>query len=183
VSYPEVKGCEVVTLSDDQLRAIGRVSVSFNRLEYWLNVCLWVFINPDQPGIAKIGFEGESFDRVVSRVRRLSASILRDEPTWLDRMQRWTDRASDVQRRRNDVLHAMWEAEEPTGEAVGQRLLRRNAPEIASTSTELNRLADDIEDTLKEGITVSGHVFLSLTKPGSFFHDIGTQIREIRPLS
>jgi hypothetical protein len=169
-------------LSDDQLRAVGRISVSFNKLEYWLNVCLWVFVNPDEPGQAQLGFEGESFDRVVTKVRRLSTSILREEPTWLDRMQRWTDRASDVQRRRNDVLHAMWDVEGPTGEAVGQRLLRRNAPEIASTSTELNRLADDIEDTLKEGMTVTGHMFLSLTKPGSFFHDIGAQIREIRPL-
>ena len=108
--------------------------------------------------------------------------MLREEPTWLDRMQRWTDRASDVQRRRNDVLHAMWDVEGPTGEAVGQRLLRRNAPEIASTPAELNQLAEDIEDVLKEGMTVSGHVFLSLTKPGSFFHDIATQIREIHPL-
>jgi hypothetical protein len=169
-------------LSDDQLRTIGRISVSFNRLEYWLNLCLWVLISPEHPSSAQLAIEGESFDRVLTKVRRLSASILRDDPAWLDRMRHWTDRAGDVQRRRNNVLHAMWHLEGSAGEAVGMRMLSRNASEIPSTSTELNELVDDIEDTLQEGMTVSGYLFLALTEPGSFLHDIGAQIKEIRPL-
>jgi len=33
-------------LSDDQLSAIGRISVSFNNLEFWVNLFLWGFVIP-----------------------------------------------------------------------------------------------------------------------------------------
>jgi hypothetical protein len=74
----------------------------------------------------------------------------------------------------------MWDDEGP-GEAVGERMLR-SASEVASNSTELNQLADDIEDTLREAMIVTAHLFPKLTKPGSFLHNVGVEIREIHPL-
>jgi hypothetical protein len=180
-SYPLPKGPNAMPVSDDQLRAIGRITVSFNQLEYWLNLCLWVFVNPEHPSAAKLAFEGEMFDRVLAKVKKLSAHLLRNDPTWLGRMRHWTKNVKDMKLRRNDVLHAMWD-DTLTGEAVGVRLLRSNESEIASSSAELNQLADDIEETLREGMIVSGHLFLALTKPGSFLHGVGVEIRETDPI-
>jgi hypothetical protein len=166
-------------VSDDQLRAIGRITVSFNKLEYWINVCLWVFVNAEHPIAGKLAFEGEQFDRVLTRVKKLSDHLLRNDPTWLGQMRDWTKKVNAVKLRRNSVLHAMWEDKDPAVEAVGVRLLRMDEAEIPSTSSELNQLADDIEDTLREGITISAYMFIALSKPGSFLHSVGVEIREI----
>jgi hypothetical protein len=167
--------------TDDQLRAIGRITVSFNLLEFWVNVILWGFATPQSPVLAKLMFEGESFDRVLARVKKLSAHILHEEPALVKRMRDWIGTASDVQRRRNEVLHATWFLEGPTGEAVGMRSLRTNEPEVASTAAELNRLADDIEAVMREAVLIFAHVFLRDTRPGEFMHELGVELRRVDP--
>jgi hypothetical protein len=57
----------LLPLKDNQLRAIGRVPDRFNDLEYAMNVLAWELINPN-PNIGRIVLEGESFDRVLTRV-------------------------------------------------------------------------------------------------------------------
>jgi hypothetical protein len=177
------KGRNAMPVSDDQLRAIGRITVSFNTLEFFVNVFLWGFATPQSPPLGKVIFEGESFDRVLARVKKLSAHILREDPPSVKRMRDWTGRVSDVQRRRNEVLHANWVLEGPTGEVVGTRSLRKNEPEVASTATELNRLADDIEAAIQESVIIFAHVFLRDTKPGEFMHELGVELRRLSPFS
>jgi hypothetical protein len=92
-------------LKDNQLRAIGRVSDRFNDLEYAMNVLAWELINPN-PNIGRIVLEGESFDRVLTRVRKLSDEVAREDRERGSRIQRWVSKVNELKRRRNNVVHS-----------------------------------------------------------------------------
>ena len=57
-------------LNDDQLRAIGRITICLSYLERSMNVLVWRLVNPNL-NIGRTVFEGENFDRMLRRAKDL----------------------------------------------------------------------------------------------------------------
>ena len=108
----------MLPFKDNQLRAIGRVSARFNDLEYALNVLAWQLINPN-PDIGRIVLEDESFDRVLTRVRKLSDEVAREDRERGSRIQRWASKVNELRRRRNYVVHSQIVLDMATLDMVG----------------------------------------------------------------
>jgi hypothetical protein len=148
-------------LSDDQYRAIGRITVLSAQLEYVANVLAWMLLRPNrgephilsQEEAQQIGrrvFAGDSFSIVIAKVQRLSEYALRNSPQTLAEIQQWTAKARNLQERRNDIIHAWW-SDFPTGETAPYRLLGKGEPRAARTSADqLDQFADEIEAAVKE---------------------------------
>jgi hypothetical protein len=132
---------------DDQLRTLGRIAVAFNLLEYRMNVLAWALINPNS-NIGRIALEGENFDRMLNKTTNLAREVFREDPGRLSRIEQWAKSASDVKRRRNELLHAQWGLYKDTGSLRGQTLLRKVVRNV--DSADLDRLADDIDAALQE---------------------------------
>ena len=132
---------------DEQLRALGRISVAFNQLEYRMNVLVWGLISPNS-NIGRIALEGENFDRMLGKLKNLAQEVLREDQERLRRIEEWANSASDVKRRRNELLHAQWGLYKDTGSMRGQTLLRKVVRNV--DSTDLDRLADDVDAALQE---------------------------------
>jgi hypothetical protein len=137
-----------MSLNDDQLRAIGRISAAINELELLMNVFAWALINPDLE-IGRRALQGEQFNRVLDKLRRLAEHVLSDDPGLLTQLQEWANHAHDVQRRRSDVLHALWILDQPTGKMVGW-VHRKEIDEIDASGDRLNELANDITRVRQE---------------------------------
>ena len=149
-------------LSDDQYRAIGRITVLSAQLELAANLLAWMLIYPhagqhwvlSQEEARQIGrraFAGESFSSIITKVQRLSEYVLRNSPKTLAEVQQWTAKARDLQEHRNEIIHAAWSDFTPTGETAAVRLLGRGEPRLARTPvTELDKLADEIDAAIKE---------------------------------
>jgi prefoldin subunit 5 len=138
-------------LSDDQYRAIGRITVAFNSLESSMNFLLWLLINPNI-NIGRVVLAGENFDRVLDRVKRLSkAEVARENQALDERIQKWAETANDVKQRRNDVMHSEVFLDQPSLRMVGLTTLRRNMREVDLSASKLDRLADEIHNA-EEGL-------------------------------
>jgi hypothetical protein len=148
-------------LSDDQYRAIGRITVLSAQLENTANVLAWMLLRPvrDEPWIVNQGeaqqigrraFAGDSFSIVIAKVQRLSEYVLRNSPQTLAEIQQWTAKARNLQERRNDIIHATW-TDVPTGEMAPYRLLGKGEPRAARTpADQLDQFADEIEVAVEE---------------------------------
>jgi hypothetical protein len=135
--------------SDDQLRAIGRVTLLFNDLEHSMNLLVWRLINPDI-NIGRIVLEGESFDRILKRLTRLVQEVARDDLELRETIRQWANRADDVKIRRNAVLHTQWAFSQPSGEIVGIRVLGKAPGEVDISAAALDQLAIDIHHVAVE---------------------------------
>jgi hypothetical protein len=135
---------------NDQLRAIGRVTLLFNDLEHSINLLVWRLINPDIT-IGRIVLEGEGFDRMLKRLGRLSQEVAREDLELTETIRQWARRADDVKIRRNRVLHARWLFSLASGEMVAVRGLGK-APgeEVDISAAALDRLANDIHHVTVE---------------------------------
>jgi hypothetical protein len=159
--YPDAEGCKVVPLSDDQLRAIGRITVLSAQLEYAANVLAWMLLRPNRgephilsqdeaQQIGRRAFAGDSFASIVTRIQRLSEYVLRNSPKTLAEVQQWTAKARDLQERRNELIHAWWSDFSESGEVTPVRLLGKGEPRVAKTQvTELDQFADEIEAAVR----------------------------------
>jgi hypothetical protein len=145
-------------LSDDQYRAIGRITVLSAQLEFTANLLAWALITPNRElmqfnDIYEIGrraFGGDNFASIVIKVQRLSEYVLRRSPQTLAEVQAWIAKARDLQERRNDIIHAWW-SDLPTGDAAPYRFLGKGAPRAARTpADQLDQFADEIEAAVKE---------------------------------
>jgi hypothetical protein len=133
-----------VPLSNDQLRAIGRISVNFNELEFALSVLLWALLNPSDIERGRRVFGGESFDRIRTKLESLSEHVFSNNAEMRTRISFLTKMAHEVQRRHNEVLHAIWLQEQPTGEMVPLRLGAKQTKQAGIRATELDALAGEI---------------------------------------
>jgi hypothetical protein len=59
-------------LSDDQLRAIGRLTVAFGQLELSASLLLTVLVNSDNQNIGRVAFADAPFKRVLDTIQKLS---------------------------------------------------------------------------------------------------------------
>jgi hypothetical protein len=137
-------------LNDDQLRALGRISVMSAELDFSTNTLACVLVNQDL-NIGRIVFDGEQSDRVLTKVRRLAEEIVaRDNKELASRIQQWATKAKNAQQRRNEVLHAVWVKDQLTGQMIPIRMTRQHIPEAQTRATELDRLADELESAVWE---------------------------------
>jgi hypothetical protein len=137
-------------LSDDQLRAIGWITVQSAELEFSLHTLVCALVNPNI-NIGRLAFEKEtSFASMLFRATRLSEEVSRDNRELGSRIREWAARAGKVYERRNEVLHAIWVQNQPTGEMVAVRLTRRNIPRAQTAVADLDQLADDIAGVVRE---------------------------------
>jgi peptide subunit release factor RF-3 len=59
-----------------------------------------------------------------------------------------------MQQRRNEVLHAIWLQEQPTGEMIALRLSAKQTKQAGIRATELDALAGDIIGLQKAGFEI-----------------------------
>jgi hypothetical protein len=147
----------MLPFKDDQLRAMGRVSARFNDLEYLMNVLAWYLINTNLR-IGRIVLEGESFDRVLMRVKRLSQEVSGENPELGSRIQRWATTADALKRRRNEVVHSKIVLDMESLDMVGWTMLRKETYEVDLSVSELDLLADRMEIAIEEVEQIIDHV-------------------------
>jgi hypothetical protein len=139
----------MLPLKDEQLRAMGRVSVRFNDLEFLTNALAWHLINPNL-NIGRLVLEGENFDRVLTRIKRLSEEVSRKNPGLGSRIQLWASTADDLKRRRNEVIHSQIVLDAESLDMIGWKRQRRGHYEVDLSVGELDRLADKMESAIEE---------------------------------
>jgi uncharacterized protein YecE (DUF72 family) len=126
---------------------------------------VWGLVSSDLE-IGRRAFEGEPFARMLGRAQTLNEHALRQSPQLRGQIQEWVTKVRDVQRRRNEVLHAWWYLHRPTGETIPFRLLGKGETrEIRTHATELDQLADDIEEARKEAAPILRAVTLPTYPP------------------
>jgi hypothetical protein len=135
-------------LTDDQLRAIGWITVAFGQLEFSASLLLRVLINPTNQDIGRVVFERAPFGRVLEMIDKLCPYTLADKPELYRQVKEWIPRAKGVAERRNEVLHALWAENQPSGEMVA--LTRRATKTARTRATDLDRLAIEVAREAKE---------------------------------
>jgi hypothetical protein len=140
-------------LDDDQFRAIGRINFHFNELELFVNMMVWGLVNP-KTGIGRTAFAGESFDRMLGKLRRSSEYVGDEKRNIRSAIQWWAPRAKDVQRRRNEVLHALWFESNPAGELFSLLRTGKETEGGGIGTTELVQLAEDIIAVCREALII-----------------------------
>lgn len=138
-------------LSDDQLRAIGRIAVQAAELEFTMNTLVWALVNPSNPNIGRLAFGNDQFERMQQRAVRLSEEVARHNQELADRIKQWARKAKTLQDRRNEILHAIWFRDQPSGTMVALRASRQHAPEAKTHVDDLDSLGDEIASAVREG--------------------------------
>ena len=108
-------------------------------------------VNPSNINIGALTFAKDQFSSMQERALRLSDEVSRDNHELGERIRRWADEAKKLQERRNEILHAIWVMDQPTGTMVAVRLTRRHAPQAETPVTELDSLADKMATAVREG--------------------------------
>ncbi len=143
-------------LSDEQLRAIGRISVKFSFLEFLVKICIMHLLGTDNDRAtvvtAQMPFR-QLVDTFVRPYRRrfpmqekeLSPAQRATLVTFKEMVKR-IDKAGED---RNRIVHFWWEPEGFTGKAFGQGWSKRGRAWfqptfVKMTSAELDGIADRI---------------------------------------
>jgi hypothetical protein len=154
-----------VPLTDDELRAIGRISVNFNALENVISAVVWTFVGPD-PMLGVLLTAGESFDRLLSKFKQLAHYRL-SEPQHLDLISGWLPKVRSVQQQRNRILHSAWlEPKDRSTGIVAYKITVRGIDMDHNlhpySARELDEIADHIDAVRQEFTTIIETIFDSL---------------------
>jgi hypothetical protein len=107
-------------------------------------------VNPSNINIGFLAFAEDQFAFMQKRALRLSREVARNNQALADRTQEWAKKAKTLQDRRNELLHAIWVMDQPSGTMVAVRLSRYGAPQAQIHVDDLDSLADDISASLGE---------------------------------
>jgi hypothetical protein len=146
-----------MSLTDDQLRAIGRISVGFNTLELATYLVVGKLMNRDLE-IGRRMLAGERLVRMLDKAKMLSQYVTRDDPALQTRMNAWVDSANDVRRRRNLAFHSIWSEDDETGEVVAMSIRGEEPRPVSIRPTDLDQLADEINAVWVEGAHLIGAI-------------------------
>jgi hypothetical protein len=149
-------------LNDNHLREIGRIAVAFNILEQTAQSTVQVLMGGDSiPVTVRQEFTiGESFDRLISKMRTL-AQLRLPYPDLLVDLEKWLREAKEVKEDRNRVLHTGWITffDEPQDADVAtalRRTTRNTYGELREyTPYDLNAIARRILDVDKKLIVLT----------------------------
>jgi hypothetical protein len=137
-------------LNENHLREIGRISFTFNNLERRAQFAVQALIGEGVPVVVWQALTiGESFDRLIFRIRTLAKIRLRD-PDFLADLEKWMREAKEVQEERNRLLHTgwLWFPDEPQDSDVATALrqtMRNSYGEVRDyTPRDLYKIAQRI---------------------------------------
>ncbi len=145
-----------MTLSDDFLRALGRISANFQALEASIAFLTWSLINADQT-IGQIITSQVSFNRLCDLLSSLFRYRVKEQAL-LEKLEEILRKASEAEQRRNTVIHSVWMTDDVSGEPFRLKITskRKKGLDIHTENidaAELNKIADFIrnvaEDMLK----------------------------------
>lgn len=153
----------VARLDDEQLKAIGRVTVSYSILDFMARSLLARLVGGlEQIALTLVITEG--FEWTLRKI-----DILKGFASRLDvreAIQEWLSAVRDLKQRRNIVIHSLWvvaegqDKDEDSEKMLTRlRFTARKAPlrfDLTEVSVdELNELADDIEHAAYVGAQIS----------------------------
>jgi hypothetical protein len=141
-------------LSDDHLKAIGRVAANWTMIEHTLERYIWFMVS--------MGYEvGMCLTTHMSFPQRLQAvltlshdmfgSITRPQFEALKKFA--GGQLNEVYGKRNNIVHAVWQADEETGEPIiAKRTARIELKEtpLPYTPPQVEAIAKEIEDVFVE---------------------------------
>jgi hypothetical protein len=137
-----------MVLSDQQYRAIGRISVMFSDVETWTSCFIWHLIGPEQL-VGQMVTAGMSFNRQVDLLTSLFRFRFPEESLRAE-LETHTKRLSELEQHRNSIMHSTWlrESLDPN-QATRFKITTNRKKGLAQrkevyTTTELDDLADDL---------------------------------------
>ncbi len=137
-------------ISDDHLRALGRVVVNFQSLESYISFWVLRFIGPDQ-AIGQMVTAQLPFGKLCVLARSLfdhKFGTTRFEVRFTELL----DRSLKLEEKRNQLFHSIWLTDDASGGVsrlkislrLGKGLTRSSTP---VTPQDINGLADDMSKT------------------------------------
>jgi hypothetical protein len=141
-------------LGDDHLKAIGRVTANWTMIEYTLERYIWFQVS--------MGHDvGKCLTTHMSYPQRLQAVLTLCHDTFMsyrkeqvEALRKFADRMTKgPYAKRNDIVHATWEADEETGAAtIAKRTARVELKEmpLPYTVEQIESIAREIEDAFCE---------------------------------
>ena len=102
-----------MTVSDGHCLALGKCTVAFSELDFWLSSFAWALIGQDQH-IGQIVTAEMSFARKIDLVGSLFKHVCPDKGARED-LQRLLGKLSQLEQRRNTAQHSLWirQSEDP----------------------------------------------------------------------
>jgi hypothetical protein len=161
----------IARLDDEQLKAIGRVTVSYSILDFMARSLLARLVGGlEQTALTLVITEG--FEWTLRKIEILKGFASRLDVR--EAIQEWLSVVRDLKQRRNIVIHSLWvvaEGQDKDRDRDSEKMLTRlrftarKAPlrfDLTEVSVdELNRLADDIE----HAAYVGGQISLEIIAP------------------
>jgi hypothetical protein len=89
-----------------------------------------------------VAFADAPFKRVLDTIQKLSPYALGQKPELHRQVKDWIDKARHLARRRNEVLHAFWALDQPSGQMGA--LTHRASRTAATRAADLDQLAIDV---------------------------------------
>ena len=100
---------------EDFYQAIGRVVVEFGYLEHWIRRCIsavlpldLVMQTRDRDELGRIFVSGQDIGRNIETLCRLLRNLYKEDEATLARIDAWRAAVREVQKDRNELLHAIW---------------------------------------------------------------------------
>lgn len=109
-----------MAVSDEVLRALGRVTVNFQFLESQVAICTWTLISPDQR-VGQIVTHNLSFSKLCDVFGALVQHRTTDQAL-IQEMSDFLRRVSELEQRRNAFMHSNWATSEGRPDAGSIRL-------------------------------------------------------------
>lgn len=138
--------------TDEHFREIGRISVTFNKLESLLRFGVVTLLEVDDE-VVNIAIRGDQFQALVAKFKDLVKLRFEDEPELRDSALEWIRGAEAANEGRIGVIHASW-IQSPTDpeRAIVLRLNRSGKRFGALVTAERVRdQADAMEEIVRRG--------------------------------
>lgn len=125
-----------MTLDDTFLKALGRISVNFQTLEYMLAYFVWILIGPDIR-IGQVITTNLSFNRLCEIMRGIFPFRVQNQ-ILVDELETIIKKALNAEAKQNTVIHSAWLTSD-TSKGKTKRL------KITTSKGELKYQFDDMD--------------------------------------
>jgi len=166
-----------VGLSDEHLIALGRITVNYSFMEFMLRSCLMLLGGADDKVTLALT-SGLSFDALLSRVASVSeirvAQGLRPAAEYEIEFDPLKNRIREAARKRNDVVHAVWEVGDTPGVITPRKIERRPKTDMLGegktplTSMDLSSISEELLAVASELAAFYGAISLSVERSRRF---------------
>lgn len=164
-------------ISDDQLKALGRLTAEFSLLEFMIASLVW-WLSGDQAS-AMILTTHLPFKRLRQAAEALARAKMKTNTAALDEIKKIMKRASDHEKDRNRLIHSIWmrlpgvpggPAPAPGGPLSRLKMTANRKFEVqleAFPADDINRVADKIGQTTRDVVRFTRkHVLKGGTSKG-----------------